>query len=218
MHSRSRSLPCRPGAEDCCVAPSRARAFSVVFARLLLVLALAACGNGGGQGTSADGVWAADFDLAREAATTEFEREALQDNEVSRAEYEEAVGRYVKCLNDGGLAAKAIPAADGSYYNYEVAGETDDDLMTSCALGTTRQIESLYVGQLTNPNQIDASELMVQCFRDRGLIGDDYSVDEYKALGTVVDSDGFVTAGTGSLPFDDTDPRFLLCLSNPSKR
>lgn len=170
----------------------------------------------GTERQTANGAWERDFELAMREATSDFERGALADGEISRAEYEEAVSRYVECANGAGLVVTPIPI--GGYYNYEVTGPTNDDVMSSCGKGTTRLIESLYVGMLTNPNQVDYHELMVQCFRDAGLVGPEYSADDYRNLGVVVDGNGASTPGTGSLPFDDTDPRFTACLVNPSAR
>ena len=62
---------------------------------LLCVLTTAIAGAGCSGPATATNPYSEDFRQAKEFATSDFERAVLEDGEITRAEYEEAMQRYV---------------------------------------------------------------------------------------------------------------------------
>lgn len=86
-------------------------------------------------------------DQAKEQSTSEFESEALADDEITRDEYEQAVSLYMDCLTDAGLDATAEQQPSGLYQyaiRYDEGTTEADPAEYSCALGTTYLVEPLY--------------------------------------------------------------------------
>lgn len=68
-----------------------------------IVVAIAACSSADTPAATApSGPYGQEISDARVSATSDFEKRALADGVVSRAEYEEAVRRQVACTNDRG--------------------------------------------------------------------------------------------------------------------
>jgi hypothetical protein len=190
----------------------RATIIRYVIATVTTV-ALAGCA---GSEPATDHPYRADFEAASGQATSDFERGVLGDFEISRAEYEEAVDRYVRCASDLGVQLSAVP--QGGYYVFEhVAASTSaaqsvDGVVRQCRAGTIDLIEPLYVGLLTNPNKEDRDQLVVACFIDKGLAPEGYTVEEFRG-----DRGSGQEQRPPDFPFDEQDPRFIECMVNPSR-
>lgn len=169
-------------------------------------------GTDAGDGTSAGGAYAAQFEQARQAATSDFERDVLADDEITRAEYEEAYQRYVDCMAGKGITVSLLD--QGGRYFVSVAAEDDEAFQDeereegSCVEGTTALISPLYVQILTNPNQEDEDELIVACLIDLGLADPSFTAEQWKELGA--------QGQNAQWPFDKEDRRYGACLLNPS--
>lgn len=170
--------------------------------------------------TSSPSAWAAEFELARAAATSDFERQVLADDEITRAEYEEAVQLYVECAHDAGVDISPVEQ-DGAYI-YAVDGLIDDatDLvLDDCAVGTTMQIEGLYSSIATNPDNEDWWGLFLRCMKDSGLVEEDATLAEVQqaiAISSVTSDGEVVEQGEWSAPFPDDDPAFVACFTDPA--
>lgn len=153
------------------------RARAGVAGAALLLTALSACAPAAGEADVAP-AYEVEFEQARQAASSDFERDVLADSRITRMEYQEAVDRYVQCLRDSGLDASTEMQADGMYgYSiaYPAGTREASDAETACAIGTTILIETLYGSILTNPGNEDWPQLIVDCLVRNGIVGEGYS-------------------------------------------
>jgi hypothetical protein len=171
-----------------------------------LVAWAAGCGDGGdSEGVSAN-PYRADLEEARSQATSDLERDVLDDLEIERHEYEEAVDAYVSCMRGRGVT---IETHDQSgYYIYETVGIVEESVKAQCRVGTIDLIEGLYVDQLMNPDRLDINVVIRTCLVRHDVVDDSYSVDD---LSRDLE-DGFTAA-----PFAADDERLDGCLANPSR-
>jgi hypothetical protein len=132
----------------------------------------------------------------------------LADLSITRAEYEEAVARYVRCIEDAGAAVKPVDQA--GYYVYEISGDVGryDAVADTCATGTRALIEPLYLNMITNPEAEDFADIVVVCLKRYN------GVDEQV---TGADLERYLEASTNgeSLPFEVDPEIFDRCMSNP---
>ncbi len=169
--------------------------------RLLLlatVLSFGVAACGGGQ-ASFEGPYANDFQYYMDHATSDFEREVLSDGVITRAEYEEANQRYLTCMYefyppDGPDRAKNFPNRTGTYdhgieFSWEHSQSADfEDLLAlyqvredSCMKDNVLDIHLLYGRILDNPEGITQESLEVQRLIACGLVGPEYSINNYIA-------------------------------------
>ena len=175
---------------------------------LLTVVLVTGCGQ---TDAIADDPYRADLEAALERATSEFEREVLRDLRITRAEYEEAVERYVQCANDRGVELTKIP--QGGYYVYgHPAIDDADAILDDCRIGTVDLVEHLYVDMLVNPDKTDFDMLVVKCLLEKGLAPEGYTTEEHKRLRETA------TGPAPDYPFDTEDSHFSECMANPSSR
>lgn len=187
-----------------------------VAALTLLTGALAACSSP----EPARGPYAADIELARAQASSDFEKDVLADAKISRAEYEEAVQRFVTCVNTSG--AKVATEDQSGYYIYRVDGDVEayDGVRDKCQKGTNGLIEALYVDQLTNPDKRPLADLMAACFRKYGVAPPNFTTEDMKPL--LSSQQDLVAANDPGgdwegYDFDpSTNPKASDCFSNPA--
>ncbi len=187
-----------------------------VLVLLLTVLLVAGCSS-----EEAQDPWEAQFTRARAEASTDFERSALEDGEVSRAEYEEANSRFKDCMDDRGFSTNLIQDSSG-LYTYETAGggEALDTAFVDCSTGTILLVGGLYSDTLLNPNNVLFEELLVDCFARAGLTDGDFTVDDFQdthqrfSLGQDGQSEPIGTPSDP--PFSYDDPRAQTCFANPN--
>jgi hypothetical protein len=178
-----------------------------VLARLVSVLCalavLAACtktsdGSDGSTTKSEEQIaaeWAAEFEAARAAATSDFEREVLADDKITAAEYEEAVQRFVSCMKETlpPEFADGYQAVRNEYGVYQYNGPRIHESQSAaweaahtaafdaCRLGTTAQIEQLYTGMILNPKRMTPDEQILDCLKRHGVVEESYTMDNYRA-------------------------------------
>jgi hypothetical protein len=148
------------------------------------------------------------MEAARKKATSDFERDVLADLDISRAEYEEAIRRYVRCVEDQGVEIEAIPQS--GYYTFGASGRDAsviDQAQTSCRVGTIDLIEPIYVDKLVNPGKQNMDELIAACLVRKGVAPSSYTGKQLKA-----DRDNDLA----NAPFDREDDRVSDCHGNPS--
>jgi hypothetical protein len=169
---------------------------------LAALLLLTACG----AEERSDDPYYPEIQQAKSKATTDFEREVLEDSVISRAEYEEAVNRFINCVKDKGLT---ISTQDQSgYYVYKSDQAPNlDEVQNACSRGTKTLIEPLYVERLRNPGKIDSNEIFASCLVKHGLVEGGY---------TAADAKRDMENSFAGAPFDQEDPRLVQCLANPS--
>ncbi len=185
---------------------------------LLCVLTTVIAGVGCSGPAPATNPYAEDFRQAKEFATSDFERAVLEDGEITRAEYEEAMQRYVSCIRDGG---GNVELKDQSgYYVYQVSGDIDayDRMSDGCARGTTALIEPLYVDVLMNPDKLDPDEALARCFVAAGLVKAPFGAQDLRDLMTAAGADGD-SSGTPVDPAAQelvNSEKSIKCMENPS--
>ncbi|MEU8311327.1 MULTISPECIES: hypothetical protein [Micromonospora] len=147
----------------------------------------------------------AEMRRAAKSATSEFEKEVLSDSKISRAEYEEAVSRFVECVRQKGVSIEKKDQF--GYYIYEtVSAPNALEAQDECNRGTKGLVEPLYVSRLTNPTKADPNQLFAACLLKQGVAPAGYSAESAKRD----KSESFANA-----PFDSADPRVTQCLANP---
>lgn len=171
---------------------------------LVLLAGLIAGGSTGCAAATSDtsNPYAALFEQARSQATTDFERAALEDDEITRAEYEEGVNRYVECMASQG--ASVSPIDQFGYFVFETSDSAAYERADpQCRLGTIEHVEPLYVDILTNPQMQPHLVLVAECLTARGVVEPGFDdADLQRALD---EEDSAVAAA----------PEFAECMANP---
>ncbi|GIF10103.1 hypothetical protein [Actinoplanes teichomyceticus] len=184
----------------------KARSITLFGGTLVALLAATSGCGGSDEKVSSKDPYAAEVRQAQQQAKTDFERQVLADGAVTKAEFDEAVQRYVKCAKDRGVEIE--PIAVGGYYNYRtVKSDESEAVSTECGTGTTRLIEPLYVDRLMNPEKKDMDELTLACLRKNGVVPDGYTVEQFKKA---------AEQGFSGAPFDPDGAKFQACMANPS--
>jgi hypothetical protein len=174
-------------------------------------MVMVACGSKPGA-TVPDGPYRAQILQAQQRATSDFERGVLSDGKITKAEYDEAVQRYVKCMADKGVTVNPYEMG-GGYYGYSVPSRENDTFQRwgdSCAKGTTYLVEDLYIQMLTNPSGGDIDDAVAACLARKGLVDNSFTGSELKRL-NAIDPRG------KNLPYDSADPDAIACETNPQQ-
>lgn len=123
----------------------------------------------------ADDYWVAEVERVRSQATSDFEREALADGRITRAEYEEATQRFVDCMNDRGVSTTREEQFATGVYQYAVSGSSDA-VWDECEAGTTRIVADIYTSYLVDPEQRGPGVEAAECLQRQGLLPADYEM------------------------------------------
>ncbi|TRW44399.1 hypothetical protein [Georgenia yuyongxinii] len=202
-------------------ATKRSARFAVSVTLLFLVWGLAACAP---DEADSDSPYAAEFEQARNQATTDFQREVLADDTITDAEFREVQQRYVDCLADAGI--QAVAHENGSFdVSADLSGNNSAaDVERKCSRDTHMPISGLYLAMHINPNNEDFSKLIVECLHKQGVVEENFTKDDW---------DDFVwafakVAGDGTGPTPDpvdfpklpggalmSDPPVQKCADNP---
>jgi hypothetical protein len=156
--------------------------------------------------------WAAEFEAARAAATSDFEREVLADDKITPAEYDEAVQRYIACMKETlpPEFADGYQAVKTQFGTYQYQGprihESQNEAWEAayaaahdaCRTGTTAQIEPIYTEMILNPKRMTPEEQMLDCLKRHGVVDETYTMDNFRA-------DQVANFGEGSV-LGDYDP------------
>lgn len=148
------------------------------------------------------GLYASEFKQAREAATTDFERDILADEKITDAEYQEARERLKSCVAERGFELELL-VDGGTSIPYSQGEEAAlDSAILECEATTVVNIEWLYWDVRKNPEKLDFDELSAECLRKTGLVGSDFDGKEFDE--------------TFSNPqYDTGDPRVSKCINDP---
>lgn len=180
-------------------------------AAAISLLTIAGCSTGPVPAPS--GPYADEFTQALDAASSDFERAVLADNEISHEEYVEAHQRWLECMEDsfGGSSAvqvRLLVNKDGLYeYSlYSPSGAISDDAQSqfdlfydACSEGTIENIAGLYNSVATNPRRLPLETLVYECLQRAGLVPTGYSEADFKDDW----SESLESGPTGPLPPQD---------------
>lgn len=153
---------------------------------------LAGCSS---NGPADDDPYAEEFAWVIENPASDFEREVLEDGEVTREEYDRAHELFLECMEQtyppDGLYVVSLEVSSSGFYSTLVhvpAGthdNFDDNLYGAtydvCAHGTIEEIGHLYMNRELNPERLTLAELMVRCLVDEGVVDSGYTVDNFEA-------------------------------------
>jgi hypothetical protein len=126
-----------------------------------------------------EGPWAAEFTAEWQAATTDFERQILEDGVVSDQEYSEMTERFRACLADAGIEFGGFEP-DGSYETTSTPGADQDaahETVNDCSRTSGEDsVGLLYSWVNRNP---DDNAIVVECLQDSGVVDRGYTAAEY---------------------------------------
>jgi len=141
-------------------------------------------------GFGLEGPWGDAFKSAMDRTQSEKARAVLSDGIITAAERYELQEDFREC-------ARAFEFKEVTFYPgnrqefayteefnqepFEVARARADEHEKLCGDQTgVFIIEALYPQVVANPENTDTSEAIVACFREEGIIADDYTVEDYK--------------------------------------
>lgn len=172
---------------------------SIVVSTVLLA---AGCSTDRETTSTFDGPYGPQLESAYKAETDPITKEALKDGKISRAEYEEAVQRYVACAADQGVTI--VPTESYGLYTYEITGGANAEATIASCTPKIRTIESLYSAMVANPQHLDAHKVTADCLKRAKLVPRDYTGDQLAA-----------DMSAGTQPFSMDAPDVARCFTNP---
>lgn len=126
------------------------------------------------------------------------ERTALDDGVIDEQEYAYFQDRMIECLADLGVEASF---SDGSTLDYSNPDAVSEDRINGCLADNGIKILTASDAISRNPENLDEATIMVECLQRVGLVGRDYTPDDY--------DDGIDLAALGE------DEDFEGCLADP---
>lgn len=156
-----------------------------------------------------DGPYSERLALAFDGARTDFERDAIRDGSISRAEYKMALRLFVDCMSSNSVEVRLVEGGD--YYSYELLDEQAslyEHYRPECKVGTVEFVEPLFVDMRMNPENLSIEQNVLNCLVQRS---DRFSQVE---LSDVYE---FLSQGTESV-IQASDPVVAGCLASPAAR
>lgn len=161
--------------------------------------------------------WIAQY---QQAATSQFEKDVLADGVVTRQEYEEAMQRYVSCVQERGVGISLFEqfgfyGTQGSYED-EMDAERANLIMAECEEGTNLLIEPLFIEMTVNPDKEDYAVVTARCYVSQGLVAAPFGAhdfDELQSEWSEQSESGEVDPQLEELMVGETA---LLCQQNPT--
>ncbi len=183
-----------------------AGSFRGAFTRgpLVAVLGMAAllggCSGSEEKAGDFEGPYGSELRAAYESASDPAVRAVLEDGRITRAEYDAALQRFVACAADRGVTV-TLEEAYG-LYTFSTVGDATE-VLDACS-PHVETIAALYGRMLTNPDNRDMDEVVVECLRRAEVVSRDYTAETW-----VADRDA------GTQPFSMDAPAVIRCLMNP---
>lgn len=156
-------------------------AWSLCAAAALCAVALAGCsaaatpeaeGPGAVSSGRFIGPWADLFQQSYGEATSDDERAALEDSDVSAQEYAFFQDRIIQCL--AGLGVSGQFRSDGSL-DYSKPRAVSPDAIQRCNADNGIRIIALRDAITRNPTHLDESKIMLDCLQRTGAVGSGYT-------------------------------------------
>ncbi len=138
---------------------------------------------------------------------------AIQTGTVSQADYDEGADNFEACLKQNGLHWVRTRLLNGvvEFQPPQGAREEDDSIdlaavQDACYVSTWQTTQELFRMQQANPGLLtDVSIAAVDCLKDTGIVGEDFTTDDFDKLTGPGDP-------SAEWPFDVEDPRAQTCL------
>ena len=152
----------------------------LIGSAMVMAVVLAACSAtpsgpaGENTGTEKEfaGPWADLFESTYAEATSDDERAALEDGEITAEEYVFFQGQIVSCLEGLGLTAQF--QGDGAL-EYSMRDDVDPDAVRACNADNGIRVIALRDAIARNPTHLDETTIMLDCLRRTGVVGDGYT-------------------------------------------
>ena len=144
------------------------------------------------------GPWADLFQQTYAEASSDDERAALEDGEISAAEYAYFQDKIVRCLAE--LDVKAEFGNDGAL-TYSKPQGVSQDAIQACNADNGIRVLALRDAIQRNPAHLDETQIMLDCLKRTGAVGPGYSRSDL--------DNGVDLAELG------TTPEFMGCAADP---
>jgi hypothetical protein len=168
--------------------------FRAILCLLTASAVLAGCSPSGPESAENGDPWAAELAVARQNATSDFERQALADGKISQTEYDEAYQRWLDCMRQAfppetsGFQITLVRQDSGAYETevgpFSDAKPAPKDLETtteSCRRGTTMVVAGLYTSMKINPENRPLLQLIVDCLKRHEIVPQTYTTENLQA-------------------------------------
>lgn len=135
--------------------------------------------------------WADLIKSTRDEAHTDAEREALSDGVISDQEYAYFQEQIVSCLRDLGVTATWQPDKTLSYSGPKTVTQ---DQINRCNEENGLSIIALRDAILRNPQQLDESQILVDCLKRAGAVDSSFTPERLESgngIGSVLSSPEF---------------------------
>ena len=129
------------------------------------------------------GPWAAEFQTAYEDAGTDFERDVLQDEVITEAEFAAMREQLRTCLEGKGFdEIRFYPRGEMSVASPDSisASEHLKRAQDCSASSGDSTIGALYFWMKANPAHLDNATIVLECLLREGLVSPDYTKAEYE--------------------------------------
>lgn len=131
--------------------------------------------------SGAAGPYAEDIAQAYERAN-DFQREILRDGKITDAEYFEAQDRFVACMDERGLEARADGIGNGYTLFFDLADPVAEAAFTECGDSSYSVIEPLYYAMRDNPRNEDMADVYAACMVRVGAAPEGFTGKELDEL------------------------------------
>ncbi|WNM24199.1 hypothetical protein [Demequina capsici] len=129
-----------------------------------------------------EGPYAAEFASAYAAASSVAVRDALEDGEITDAEYAEMTDQFSSCLGDQGIEFGGFNADGGFQTTGGAPGADVESIVSECSHQVGEDsIGALYTLMAGNPENQDTATIMAACLVERGVEPAGYGADDYAA-------------------------------------
>lgn len=174
--------------------------------------------------------YAEEISRALDNASSDYVREILSDGQITAAEARDSQKQNVACLSDAGISAEYIDSGAGyeSLVTVDAQGATADSAMSSCHKKWVGEIESIYVSQISNPQNKDFDALIAACLVAKKLVPEGFTGADFRELIAQTSLESSSSA-EGSVAVDVTgdiilpggesmsNPQAVMCQVNPSQ-
>jgi hypothetical protein len=155
------------------------RSIRVIFGAIIIGSLLTGCGSET-EAQEPNPNYSAEIDKARNDATSEFERAALEDGIITKTEYDEAFTRFQNCVTDKGGELELIE--EYGLYTTAVSSDIDtydNEIEPACSPGTINILPMLYYDLTRNPNKVSQEDLIAKCFVNNNIVDPPFSGEDF---------------------------------------
>ncbi|MDR2322183.1 MAG: hypothetical protein LBE60_11115 [Microbacterium sp.] len=171
-------------------------------AAVSLLLALPACSSA----TPKSSPWDSRITQTLRDTKSDFVRKVLEDRKITAAEYQEAQGRWIRCMEDAGYVN--VTVENGQYtFSFDKGvdtGTAQADQARCDDQSGLPELEPIYLAMLPPAKGPSNDTKLIRCLVREGVLDKEISEDEYRKE---------VAAGN----VDTTDPHFQACLLEVAK-